>query len=55
MVVSRSGRREVLMVGRLEGDWRAGDGEEGAEVDLCHKGMESGRFGVSSLLKYYRK
>ena len=38
------------MVGRLEGDWRAGEGLEEAEVDLCHKVMESGRFGLSSLL-----
>ena len=55
VIVRRSGRRKVLMAGRLEGDWRAGEGPEQAEVDLCSKGMEFGRLGVSSLLQHYRK
>ena len=55
VIVSRSGRREVLMAGGLEADWRTREGPEQAEVDLCLKGMESGRLGVSSLLQHYRK
>ena len=45
--------RRVLMVGRLEGEWRAGEGR--AELDLCPKGTAIGPNGISSPSKFYRK
>ena len=35
-------RRWVLMTGRLEADWRAGEAEHGAELDPCPGVTESG-------------